>query len=148
MTASRITTVCLAYSLFLLSLMSSGCGPGICEVRGKVFCDGKPLASGTIQFLGVDGVPHAAVIEPDGSFRVQMQHGEARVIVSCMNEVRLQQINSTLAAAARGQVVMPETPPQENLSLIPQRYADWQLSGLSLRVAGRTMYQDFYLTTP
>jgi hypothetical protein len=146
MIGSRSASYCLAVSLFVLSVMTSGCGPGICEVRGKVFCDGKPLASGTIQFLGVDGVPHAGPIGPDGSFHVRMQRGEARVIVSCMNEVRLQQINLTLASAARGQVVMPEMP-QENLSLIPQRYADWQSSGLSLRIAGRTMQQDFHLIT-
>jgi len=138
------TRSCLALSALILAAAVSGCGPRMAEVRGTVRYDGKALASGTIQFLGVDGIPHSASIGPDGSFRALVPQGNAKVIVSCMNEVRLQQV-ATALVGARGQVVAPEVP-QENLSLIPARYADWTTSGLSVRVAGRSVQQDFSLT--
>ena len=80
----------------------TGCGSGRGEVSGVVRCYGKPLPFGTIQSLGADGVPHAATIQPDGTFSVEMPAGEAKVIVSCVDEARLARFTSRLAGHGRG----------------------------------------------
>jgi hypothetical protein len=138
----------------------TGCGSGRGEVTGVVRCNGKPLPFGTIQFLGEDGVPHAAAIQPDGTFCVEMPAGEAKVIVSCVDEERLSRFTSQRAAAAHGSdpVGARRTGPSGqgaarppvssgNFSLIPQRYADWDASGLMVLVKRGKTVQDFDLTS-
>jgi hypothetical protein len=136
----------LVLAALLLPTCLVGCGPGRGEVRGTVYIDGQPLASGTIQFLGIDGIPHAAAIRSDGTFAVEVPRGNAKVIVSCMNEVRMQKLSSDLAAARGGRSAPPDSVP-EDLTRIPMRYAQWDTAGLTMRVASRKNYQDFYLTT-
>jgi hypothetical protein len=129
--------------LALLGLALAGCGPGWSEVSGTVRCDGKPLPFGTIQFLGPDGIPRASAIGADGTFSVRVRRGEAKVIVSCMEQPRLEQADGE---ASRGRAVArPEA--GARLSLIPQRYADWTASGLTLVVTGGKQQQDFTLSS-
>jgi hypothetical protein len=136
------------FSLLAVLMLTAvtGCGPGRGEVRGTVFVDGKPLPSGTIQFLGVDGIPCAGAIGPDGTFSVQVPRGDAKVIVTCMNEIRMQQVSAELRTASGSRSAPPAAMP-DNLSKIPIRYADWTTSGLSVRVTGRKNEQDFALTS-
>jgi hypothetical protein len=130
----------------LLGASIAGCGTGTGEVRGTVRYNGKPLPFGTIQFLGADGIPHAAPIGPDGTFLLRVPAGAARVIVSCVDEARLNHFAGQLAAG-RGGRVAPPRPPSGGFSLIPPRYADWNASGLTARVERGQTVQDFALVS-
>ena len=126
----------------LVCVPLTGCGAGTAEVTGTVRYNGKPLPSGTVQFLGSDGVPHSAPIQADGTYTVRVPVGPTKVIVSCVDETRLNQF--TARSADRNGRATP-APPAGGFSLIPQRYADWDASGLAVRVErGRTV-QDFAL---
>ena len=129
----------------LLCVSIGGCG-GLGEVRGTVRCNGKPLPFGTIQFLGRDGLPHAGPIGPDGTFAVAVPAGEAKVIVSCLPEAGTNRVNGPSTASA-GRAAPPASA-QAKRSLIPPRYADWDASGLTVRVERGPMTQDFALTSP
>jgi hypothetical protein len=129
----------------LCCVLLTGCGSGRGEVSGTVTCDGKPLPFGTIQFLGADGIPYAGTIGPDGTFSVQVPVGQAKVIVSCLDEAQQKQIASQLMAA-RGRTAPPR-PISGKLSLIPLRYAGWETSGLTIPVVSGANQQDFNLTS-
>jgi hypothetical protein len=129
--------------LVVLLCAGTGCGLGQGEVRGTVRYNGKPLPFGTIQFLGPDGIARAGKIGPDGTFSVAVPAGEVKVIVSCMAEARLSR--STGPSAGRhGRAVRP-TLSSGGYSLIPQRYADWNGSGLTVLVKRGKTVQDFTL---
>ena len=44
-------------SLLLLALLASGCGAKVASITGSVSLDGKPVESGLITFVPVDGTP-------------------------------------------------------------------------------------------
>ena len=129
----------------LLALLCAitGCGSGVAEVSGTVRYDGKPLAAGTIQFLGQDGIPRAGKIQPDGTFSVGVPAGEAKVIVSCVDEDRLSR--SAAKLVGRGGRAAPPPSSYGSFSLIPGRYADWNASGLTVVVRPGKTVQDFAL---
>jgi hypothetical protein len=128
----------------LLGAALSGCGAGQGEVSGTVRYRGKPLPFGTIQFLGQDGVPCAGRIGPDGTFSVLVPAGEAKVIVSCVDEARMSRLaRQRVGGPGRA---LPPTLPAGGFSLIPRRYADWTASGLTVRVADGKTVRDFDLT--
>ena len=135
----------LAGAALLLCALVAGCGSGRGEVRGAVRYNGRPLSFGTIQLLGQDGIPRAAKIQPDGTFSVQAPPGEAKVIVSCVDEARLTAF--TVEAAAGHDRASPPPLPNGDFSLIPQRYTDWNASGLTVRVQSGKTVQDFDLTS-
>jgi hypothetical protein len=130
--------------LALLSCAVAGCGSGFAEVSGTVSCDGKPLPFGTIQFLGQDGVPRAADVRPDGTFSVQVPVGEAKVLVSCIDPGARRPAGGS---ASRDGRAAPRSGSSRNGSLIPQRYSDWNTSGLSVSVKRGKTTQDFALTS-
>jgi hypothetical protein len=134
----------MALVALLVSASVVGCS-GRAEVSGTVLCDGKPLPFGTIQFLGPDGIPCAGAIGPDGSYSVQVPVGEARVLITCLDEARMHQVSSQLAGA-RGRAAPPPAI-SGKLSLIPLRYADWTTSGLTVLVSRGANPQDFSLTS-
>jgi hypothetical protein len=74
----------LGTALALVGLgLVPGCGPGVGDVGGKVYLKGKEVTSGFVTLIGRDGVPHAAEIAADGSYRVtRVPAGEAKVVVS------------------------------------------------------------------
>jgi hypothetical protein len=87
----------------LLCALGTGCGSGQGEVSGTVRYRGKPLPFGTIQFLGQDGIPYAGRIQPDGTFSVRVPTGEAKVIVSCVDEARMNRFQAaSMADRGRG----------------------------------------------
>jgi hypothetical protein len=134
-----------ALPILLLCAALTGCGRGVGEVSGTVRCNGRPLPFGTIQFLGTDGLPRAGAIGPDGSYSVQVPVGTAKVIVSCVDEARMKRVSSQLAAG-RGRSA-PAPAPSGQLSLIPQRYADWDASGLTVVVESGKTERDFDLSS-
>jgi hypothetical protein len=127
----------------LLCLPAVGCGAGLGEVSGTVRSNGKPLSSGTIQFLGPDGVPVAATVQPDGTFSARVPVGQAKVIVSCVDEARLKRATAKPAASNARNAAPPAA--DKKTSLIPQRYADWDASGLTVLVGPERTIQDFNL---
>jgi hypothetical protein len=127
----------------LFCVPAVGCGAGLGQVNGTVRCNGKPLPSGTIQFLGSDGVPVSAAIQPDGTFSALVPVGQAKVMVSCVDEARLKPAASRPAASNARKTTPPA--PGAKISLIPQRYADWEASGLTVLVATDRTVQDFNL---
>jgi hypothetical protein len=135
----------LTTGLLALALCAglTGCGQSTVEVTGTVRYNGKPLSSGAIQFLGADGVPCAAPIQKDGTYSIRLAHGTAKVIVSSVDEARLTRF--TVQSAKAGGRTAPA--PAQKFSAIPQRYADWATSGLTLVIEGDRTEQDFDLTT-
>jgi hypothetical protein len=122
--------------LAVLMAALTGCGAGKGEVRGTVRFNGRPLPSGTVLFLGADGIPRAGQIQPDGTFSALVPAGPAKVIVCCLAEGRPSR------SASRGRAAPPPG------SLIPARYADWNTSGLTVLVKPGQTVQDLALTFP
>jgi hypothetical protein len=134
-----------ALAALLLCGALTGCGPGVGEVSGTVRYDGKPLTSGTIQFLARDGIPYAAQIQADGTFAVQVPVGEARVIISSVDEAR-----QPRGQARRQGSSVRAVPPPGGAGVgarIPLRYADWDTSGLTVLVEEGETVRDFALVS-
>jgi hypothetical protein len=121
---------CLVAAMVIVTV---GCGrtrpEGLAAVSGKVNYRGKPLTSGTIVFVpdaerGTNGALARAEIQPDGSYHLKCGDasgtvpGWHRVTVTCVEDGGL----------APGQIlVVPR-------SVLPAKYQDPQLSGLSCEV--------------
>ena len=105
--------VALTFSLLLSTV--SGCGSGTkSPVSGTVTFDGKPLASGAIQFIPDDlskGRSEGAVIK-DGSYKIPADHGL---------EPGSYSVSITSSKPAAQAVDMPGKP-QFDEELIPLRY--------------------------
>ncbi len=129
----------------LLCAVLTGCGPALSEVSGIVRYNGKPLPSGTVQFLGADGIPYAAPIRPEGTYSALVPVGEAKVIVASIDEARLK-LAPARSAAASGRTAPPRRS-AGGASRIPARYADWNTSGLTATVEGGGTVRDIALTT-
>jgi hypothetical protein len=129
----------------VLGAALAGCGSGQAEVSGTVRYNGKPLTHGTIQFLGPDGIPYAGTIQADGTFCVRVPVGQAKVIVSCVDESKLNRLTSKAAGSQNR--TAPASTSAASLSLIPQRYADWNASGLTVLVKSGQTVQDIALTS-
>jgi hypothetical protein len=127
--------------LFLCASLA-GCGWRRAEVRGTVRHNGRPLTSGTIQFLGRNGVPCAGTIGPDGTYSVRVPPGPAKVIVSRPASVP----GPRLDGPSGGRISPLAEADTADASPLPQRYADWSASGLTAEVKPRTTLQDFDLT--
>jgi hypothetical protein len=131
----------------LLLTAVSGCGKGQGEITGKVRYRNAPLPCGTIQFLGSDGLPYAAPIGPDGSYSVRVPEGDARVIVVCRDEARLAGLQQQAVATGRlGRPMAAPAQPTGQVPTLPQRYADWDASGLAATIEAGTNTVDFDLT--
>src|SRR5262249_5481974 len=121
---------CLAACLLLTA---AGCRSGtapLAAVRGKVTYRGEPLRSGTIVFApdaarGTHGELAQAEIQPDGTFTLMT--GDAAGAVPGWHRV-------TVCALYPALPTLPGQPPAPPLSLLPPRYREPQLSGLSCEV--------------
>lgn len=71
---------------------SSGCGPGIKDrgiVRGKVTIGGKPLNSGTVQFVTADNRAASTTIKEDGTYELpDAPVGECKITVTVGSSTR------------------------------------------------------------
>jgi hypothetical protein len=132
-----------------LGAVLAGCRPSQGELRGTVTYNGKPLQQGNVQFLAQDGIPRTARIGPDGKFMVAMPAGTAKVLVVSVDEQKLGQFTTALAGRGgpAGRAAPPRMP-RGSFSQIPQRYADWDASGLTVEVASGATVHDFALTGP
>ena len=133
----------------LAAALAAGCGPALADVSGTVRYKGKVLSGGTIPFLGNDGTAYQAKIGPDGTYRVRVRVGEARVLVSCVDEARMVEYLKKLSDSARGNKTgaapKAQIPKGLSFSLIPEKYAAWSTSGLKVTIQGGKNTLDFDL---
>lgn len=131
-----------AATVLLISLTGCDSQPAQVSVRGKVFYKGQPLSKGTIVFApdakhGNHAPLASAEIQADGSY--------------CL---RTGETPGAAVGWHRVTVVAVETPAQSStgrrfsvpISLVPEKYRDPQLSGLSCEVQiGKEDGYDFRL---
>jgi hypothetical protein len=119
----------------LVIALASGCGSGkdsFALVRGKVFYKGMPVHTGTIVFApdvlrGAMGPLARAEIQADGSYTLQTQ-GVPGAIPGWHRVTVL-----SLEASRRSDPDGDFMPPR---SVVPEKYRDPELSGLSCEVRG------------
>jgi hypothetical protein len=140
MSIPSLRAVCAAGLLFL----AAGCGAESLElapVRGKVSYRGQPLRSGSIVFAphpvrNGPGPLARADIQPDGTF--QLKSGTTLGAVPGLHRVTVVAVTETPAVPGQ-RFTRPR-------SLLPEKYRDPELSGLSYTVeAGRENVVNFNL---
>jgi hypothetical protein len=114
------------------------------DVSGTVRYKGKALGGGTIQFLGSDGATYPAKIGSDGTYRARVRVGQARVLVSCVDEARMVEYLQKPSDFTRGNKA-GVAPQSQSFSLIPEKYAAWSTSGLKVTIQGGKNTHDFDL---
>lgn len=134
---------------FLMTLIFAvtGCGRGQGEVTGTVTFNNKALSSGSLQFLASDGVSYPAMIQPDGSYSVRLPVGEAKVLISAVEDTKMAEFTKALASRGReGRTATVPSPLPVKLSNgLPKKYADWNASGLKVLVKPGKNQQNFDL---
>jgi hypothetical protein len=114
------------------------------DVTGTVRYKGKALGGGTLPFLGSDGAAYPAKIDPDGTYHARVGVGEAKVLVSCVDEGRMVEHLRKLSDFTRG-AKAGAAPGSRSFSLIPERYAAWSTSGLTVTIQTGKNSLDFDL---
>ncbi|HTN74543.1 MAG TPA: hypothetical protein VL096_04825, partial [Pirellulaceae bacterium] len=111
-----------------LFVMLVGCdrGPARAPVRRKVLLDGKPLTFGSVMFQPPGGQPSRADIQADGTF-VMDTPGAGPGSVVGPNQIRVTCYSNQDPSA----VVDPNREPGAGKSLIPEKYNDFNTSGLT-----------------
>lgn len=120
-------------------LVAAGCGggPGQAEVSGTVRFEGRPLASGTVTFVGADGAKSHSGIGPNGEYRVQgVARGMAQIGV-----VSHPRVPAGLMKPGPGQPAAKSEPGPA----VPARYGDPAASGLSCDVSAAAQTHDIEL---
>ena len=126
-----------ALNVGMLLALAAGCEPGadhLAPVCGKLSYQGKPLRTGTIVFTpdalrGTRGSMARADIQPDGTYSLRSNGmpgaavGWHRVTVMATESVPV----TVASGGVEADVMMPR-------SLLPERYRDPELSGLSRQV--------------
>jgi|SRR5262245_16226834 len=122
-------------------------------VSGKITYKNKPIPGGSIQFLGSDGAVYSAEVnKEDGSYSVRVPSGDAQVLISCIDDEVMVKYVKERSAAGKGTTDfskpppnLPKEPPSGTFSLIPEKYGDFQSSGLKVTVKAGPNTQDFPL---
>jgi translation initiation factor IF-1 len=125
-----------------------GCGRGTGEVSGVVNFKKQPLPGGKIQFMASDGKAYSADISGAGAYAVTLPTGDVKVIVSYVDEKKAKAAFQEFQAnkeKVSGRA-KPLLPPSGSFSLIPERYADWNKSGLSATITSGPNTHNFDLT--
>jgi hypothetical protein len=111
---SWITRVSAVGFLTGLLVLASGCGGGVGDVSGKITYKGKEVVYGTVSFVGADGIPRTAKINPDGTYTVKdVAVGEAKITV--VSELPPQGGNANQGKGGRGgrAVELPPDAPKD-----------------------------------
>jgi len=107
-----------------VTLIASGCGPGVPSLSGTVTLDGRPLDSGQVTFQGANLPTAYAQIGADGSYAAKtgatsgIPAGTYQIAVAAYEEIPSKN---------------PDTPPDRRL-LTPKQYQSAEKSGLSFEV--------------
>jgi hypothetical protein len=111
--------------------LALGCGSGpLAPVRGKVSYKGTPLRAGSIVFTpdpqrGTGGPLAQAEIQSDGTYLLRT--GDAVGAAAGWHRVTVVAVEAALPGASAGPYPVPR-------SLLPEKYRDPELSGLSCEV--------------
>jgi hypothetical protein len=112
------------YMLLIAMPLTLGCGESAIErvpISGEVLIDGRPLGSGTIQFVPEEGRPSSALIQSDGHFAIASEAvGRTKEVGAAPGRYRLQVASSK---------IIDEKTIQWN---VPAKYADFRTSGLEI----------------
>jgi hypothetical protein len=132
----------------LVIVFAMGCGAGTGDVSGVVSYNKKPIRGGVIQFMASDGKAYSANISDTGSYALTVPTGDAKVIVSYVDEKKGRAAfkefqTSKDKGPGRAKPVLP---PAGSFSLIPERYGDWNKSGLSAKITSGQNTHSFDLT--
>jgi hypothetical protein len=90
-------------------------------VSGKIVYQGKPLGFGRVIFFHPSGHAAGAELSPDGTFKLTAYQGSNAVAVECLDVDRPGSGKVRLRTGG-------------DKSLIPDRYANYSISGLTLDV--------------
>jgi hypothetical protein len=126
-------------ALLAVLMLALGCGDGRVKlptalVAGTVTYRGKPLTTGRVLFFHTSGQAAGADLAADGSFKLDAFQGKNQVAIECVEP-------EPPTAQPRGRAAL--TPPT---SLIPDRYANYSTSGLTIDVKpGETNKANFDL---
>lgn len=117
----------LEYSILLCFVAPLfGCRDSVIErlpVSGEVLIDGRPLGSGSIEFVPEEGRPSSAAIQADGHFELASESvGRAKEIGVAPGRYRVQVASSK---------IVDEKTIQWNA---PAKYADFRTSGLEVTI--------------
>jgi hypothetical protein len=109
---------------------TSGCGSG--EVRGriagKIAFQGKPLSEGLVCFSNIDkGIHMTGDLKPDGTYEIITAKGAGLPLGDYRVRVR-----PPLEPLPMG--AMPKVPKPKKYPNIPQKYREYETSGLTLSV--------------
>jgi hypothetical protein len=137
----------LALGALLAGLAAAGCGPAKGDVAGKVTFNDKPVVTGTVSFLGADGLLRSGNIQPDGTYRVTgVGAGPAKVAVISPNPwdeyQKLVKIQKSKEAADK---IPPPTIDKKDWFAIPKTYESPEQSPLSFTVKGGSNSYDIPL---
>ena len=114
--------------LAALLVTASGCGGNRkVTINGTVSYKGQPLSGGMLQFVGPNGTPSAAPIQPDGTF-IMTDVAPGEVTVSITATPRSSGPGGGKAKAA------PKVTPAD----LPEKYHDPERSGLKYTITPTT----------
>lgn len=118
----------VAYALLPILLLAFGCGvkqlPTV-PIEGKVFYQGKPLASGLVVLQPDVGPVAQGHIESNGVFRLS-SYGKNDGAIVGKHRVRI--------VCREAPVLKPGAEAMPGKLLIPPKYADFSTSGLTVEV--------------
>ena len=121
----------LAVLLVACLAVETGCGrrPALAPVSGRVTLDGRPLGFGSVMIQPTAGPAARGRIQPDGSFTVgTFAPGDGAIVGPATVRVACYEQQRPGAAAQQGE-------PTLGKSLIPEKYTQFETSGITTTVA-------------
>jgi hypothetical protein len=112
-------------------LVLSGCGqrPALVPVSGRVTLDGKPLKFGSVMIQPAAGPAARGTIQADGSFTVgTFKPGDGAIVGPATVRVACYEQQRPGAPAPQGELALGK-------SLIPEKYTQFETSGITASVA-------------
>jgi hypothetical protein len=108
-----------------------GCGrrPTLVPVSGRVTLDGKPLGFGSVMIQPTGGPAARGTIQPDGSFAVgTFTPGDGAIVGPASVRVACYEQQRPGAPPPQGELALGK-------SLIPEKYTQFETSGITATVA-------------
>lgn len=126
-----VNRVGLAVLLTACLVCAAGCGrrPTLVPVSGRVTLDGKPLEFGSVMIQPTAGPAARGTIRPDGGFTVgTFAPGDGAIVGPATVRVACYEQQRPGAPPPQGELALGK-------SLIPEKYAQFETSGLTATVA-------------
>jgi len=138
--------------LFCLTGCGGVTGPSLAKVTGKVSYQDKPVPNATVLFspkTGAGGIA-TGVTNSDGEFTLSTQGRAGCAIDDCMVSITAEQADPNakkMTPEEYGKLVAEGKPlPASAKSLIPEKYASHQTSGLTAKVVSDATQNHFEFT--